>query len=260
MWYNEIMKIVTYNINGARASMKHGIVDWIRSVHADIICIQEIRANKDVCAEIFKDCGYQTIINPAHKKGYSGTMVLTKIKPLSIKFGFGFLDEEGRVITLDFGSFKLVNAYIPNGSSRLDVKLKFVKKFIDYISFLEKEKPVIICADMNTAQTELDLTNPKSCVNHSGFLQEERVLQKKIFDCNFVDILREKHHNELLITWRSYRSRILGDDFGWKFRFDYIYCSDRLFSIVQSANILNLEYSDHLPILVDFGDIYANKQ
>ena len=123
---------------------------------------------------------------------------------------------------------------------------------------LSKLKPVILCADMNTAQTELDLTNPKQCAKVSGFLDIERELQKTIFQYDMVDALREKHRDDLLITWRSYKSRQIGGDYGWKFRFDYIYCSKSISEFLKSAEVLDLEYSDHLPIVIEWRDNNEN--
>lgn len=248
------MKIITYNINGVRAASRLGIAEWLKGCGADFICLQEVRAAEPVCKELLSGLGYNIVCNSGERAGYSGTAISCKNVPQKVQFGINNADIEGRTITLFYQDFILVNSYIPNGGSRLSFKLQFVQELLDYVCELQKQKPVILCADMNTAQTDLDLTHPKQCTSKSGFLPQERELQSKFLECGFVDAYRLLHPDNLCITWRSYRSRNLGGDFGWKFRFDYIYVSKSLQNKISAAEILELEYSDHLPIVVDLSE------
>lgn len=264
-FYGEIMKIVSYNINGIRASSSKGLIDWIRDENADIYCFQEVRADGKTVNQIFSStrqislfspiCAfpYKIITNCGKRPGYAGTMILTKTEPLKIVQGIEQDDDiEGRTLTLYFKDFVLINSYVPNGNTRLDFKYEYIKKLQTYILNLSKTHNVIFCSDFNIAHTPLDLTHPKECSKHSGFLLEERdVLSKFIENLNLIDTLRYFHNSELLITWRSYRSLTEKNYNAWKYRFDYILASKTFEQNLLSSNVLDVNYSDHLPIIME---------
>jgi exodeoxyribonuclease-3 len=222
---------------------------------ADIVCLQEVRAQEDVCKEILKDFkNYNIYYNCGIKKGYSGTILMSKNKVIDIKFGFsGNDDNEGRLITAQFENFILLNCYVPNGGSRLEYKMKYLKQLIAKLKKLNKENNIILCCDINIGHKEIDVNKPKVMSNKSGFLKEERKVIDKLIKNKFIDSFRYLNNDKIQFTWRSYRSRKMNNDFGWRFRFDYIFVSDELKSKISKCESLDLVYSDHLPVILEIN-------
>lgn len=257
------MKIVSYNINGIRSSTSKGLLDFIQIENADIYCFQEVRASEKVVHNIissqnqvslFKPIAtfpYNVITNCGNVPGYAGTMILSKKKPKKVVLGIDGEDFEGRTITAYYDNFILVNSYVPNGS-RLDVKYDYLDALERHISNLIKENDVIFCSDFNIAHTRLDLTQPDKCSTRTGFLPKEREVFDRFMDnLIFTDAVRYLHDDELLITWRPYKSTPENNEFA-KYRFDYILCSSNIESKIKSAEIKECPYSDHIPVIVDF--------
>ncbi len=263
------MKIVTYNVNGIRASFKLGLLDFLNDFDADIYCLQEVRANEQIAKSLF-DCGqvslfeksnekcekYYKIYNTGNVAGYAGTMILSKIKPNKVETTMGefWQDAEGRTTTCYFDDFVVVNAYIPNGNSRLDFKMQYLDALTKYLKKLEKDFNVICVGDFNIAHNEIDLTNPKECKNKSVFLPIEREAFSKILDVGYVDCFRYLNKDKVEYTWRSYNSRkatnnTLNRNF-YKYRIDYIISTKGIKPL--DCEILDLEYSDHLPVVLTF--------
>ncbi len=244
-------KFYSWNINGLRAILKKGeFQKFILKYQPDILCLQETRLNSSV--EIpFKAYTYW---NFADKKGYSGTLSATKIEPLAVFYGISNkeFDSEGRVITLEFNHFFLVNVYVPNAGrdlNRLSFRQRWDMAFLNYIKALDSKKPVIICGDFNVAHKEIDLKNPKANMNNAGFTNEEREDFQKFIDNGFIDSFREFNKEGGNYTWWSYRFNARARDIGW--RIDYFLISMRLRPNLKSAEILSDVYgSDHCPVNV----------
>ena len=268
------MKIVTYNINGIRAATKFGLLEWIEKEDADIYCFQEVRANEDKTREIFKDelqqtlffdkkesplDKFQKIYNCGKIPGYAGTMILSKHSPSLIKHDMDefWTDNEGRTTTIIFEAQKLaiVNAYIPNGNSRLEFKMRYLDALTKYLAKLKSQYLVICLGDFNIAHNEIDLTNPKECRNKSVFLPIEREAFGKLLNLGFVDCFRDLYPEEIAYSWRSYRSRMdnipSSNKNFWKYRIDYIiYTKGKLKAL--DCMMPDLVYSDHLPVIANF--------
>ena len=263
------MKIISYNINGIRASMKLGLLDWIVSSDVDVFCLQEIRANEKITREIFADDEQVSLFDESGKgypfykfyncgqiPGYAGTMILSKISPDNVIYGIGdsLIDNEGRVMTAFYGNLAIVNAYIPNGNSRLDFKMRFLEKLTDYLNQLKANYSVVCVGDFNIANDEIDLTNPKECKNKSVFLPIERTAFKKILSLGYVDTFRTLYPEKREYTWRSYRSRqeTLPENHynAWKYRIDYALLYNKDNYKIKECDILDLPYSDHLPVIL----------
>ena len=249
------MKIISYNLNGLRAATKLNVLDWLKQENADIICLQEVRAEQKICEEILKEMNeYSIIYNCSEKKGYSGTITLSKKKPKEIQLGFSTnnKDIEGRTILTIFDDFVVINSYIPNGSQRLEFKKAFFKELTNFMNKLLKiHKRIILCCDANIAHNEIDVNKPKETSKKSGFLIEERKLMSKLLEKDFFDTFRRLNPDLIQYTWRSYRARNENNDFGWRFRFDYIICSNELQKDIRKCYSLDLEYSDHLPVILE---------
>ena len=204
------MKLVSWNVNGIRACVKKGFLDYFKDVDADIFCLQETKLQEGQISLELE--GYHQYWNYALKKGYSGTAIFTKEKPLSVKYGVGELDEEpeGRIITLEFEKFYMVNVYTPNAKrdlSRLDYRLEWEDEMINYLKELDLVKPVIFCGDLNVAHQEIDLKNPKTNIGNSGFTNEERGKMTELLDAGFIDTFRHFYPDqEGAYTWWSYMS------------------------------------------------------
>ena len=269
------MKIVSYNINGIRSATKNGPLAWIEKSDADIYCFQEVRASEETTREIFNDrlqtsfledervhilSNYNIFYNCGFVPGYAGTMVLTKKHPSTVQYDMGELwkDVEGRTTTIFFDDFKLavVNAYIPNGNSRLEFKMEYLKALTQYLKDLKRNYSVICVGDFNIAHNEIDITHPKECKNRSVFLPIEREAFSKILSLGYVDCFRSLHTKERCYSWRSYRSRWNSDQMNdtkvtfWKYRIDYIISTDDL--VFDQCEIPELMYSDHLPVIANF--------
>lgn len=253
------MKIISYNINGIRAALKKNLINWIESESPDIICFQEIKANKEQFDfEIFNSLGYYNFWFSAQKKGYSGVAILSKIEPKKIKYGTGInhIDFEGRVIRADFEKFSVISLYLPSGTNnlRLNYKLKFMDDFLDYINKLKQEFPnLIICGDYNICHQSIDIHNPIRNKNTSGFLPEEREWMSSFTDMGFIDSFRINNKEPHNYTWWSYRARAREKNLGW--RIDYIMIADSLSSNFKNSLILSKAvHSDHCPVLLELAD------
>ena len=245
------MKFISWNVNGLRACMQKGFLDFFQEIDADIFCLQETKLQE---GQIALDLpGYHQYWNYAVKKGYSGTAVFTKKEPLSVTYGIGIEehDQEGRVITLEFEDFFFVTVYTPNSQSelkRLDYRMKWEDDFREYLQELDKEKPVIMTGDLNVAHEEIDLKNPKTNKKNAGFTQEERDKFTELLGAGFVDSFR--YLNPELAgayTWWSYRFKAREKDAGW--RIDYFVVSERWKEKIEDAIIYKTVMgSDHCPI------------
>ena len=248
------MKLVSWNVNGIRACLKKGFMDFFNDIDADIFCIQETKANPDqVELEI---PGYTQYWNSAEKKGYSGTLVLVKDSPISVKNDLGIEkhDSEGRVIALEYPKFYLVTVYTPNSKRDL-LRLEYREKewdidFLNYVIGLEKTKPVIFCGDLNVAHKEIDLKNPKSNKRNAGFTIEERQGFDNIVNHGFIDTFRHFNNEGDNYTWWSYMGQSRDRNVGW--RIDYFCISDILSSNLKVASIHpQIMGSDHCPVSIE---------
>jgi exodeoxyribonuclease-3 len=247
------MKLVSWNVNGLRACLRKGFMDFFREADADIFSVQETKLQE---GQVELDLeGYEQYWNYAVKKGYSGTAVFTKRAPLSVTYGIGIEehDQEGRVITLEFDAFYLVNVYTPNsqrGLTRLDYRMVWEDDFREYVLQLDTHKPVILCGDKNVAHREIDLKNPKTNKKNAGFTQEERQKITELLDVGFVDTFRHFYPDkEEAYTWWSYMSRARERNIGW--RIDYFIVSQSIIHQVKDAHIHSeVMGSDHCPISI----------
>ena len=244
------MKLMSWNVNGIRAALNKGFLEVVGNRLPEIVCLQETKAQPEQ-VEINLD-GYEQVWNSAEKKGYAGTAVFTKIMPISTYYGIGIPehDKEGRVITLEFPVFFLVNVYTPNaqrGLTRLDYRMQWDKDFLEYLKTLEKTKPIILCGDLNVAHQEIDLANPKSNRRNAGFTDEERQGFSNILEEGFVDTFRMFNKDPGQYTWWSYRSNARSKNIGW--RIDYFCCSHGLAKRIENSSIMpDVMGSDHCPI------------
>lgn len=253
------MNIISYNLNGIRAAMKKGFAEWLAEENPDIIAIQETKATEDVvdCLPLLK-LGYELYWFSAEKKGYSGVAVFTKIKALQVHYGNQYEQSnfEGRVIRLDFEHFTLVNAYFPSGTSgelRQTYKYQWLDEFYTYINELKKEQPnLVICGDYNICHKAIDIHDPVSNKNSSGYLPEERAWMDKWFDAGLVDAFRVFNQNPHEYSWWSLRAASRERNKGW--RIDYISVSEPLKNKLKGAAILQqVKHSDHCPVRVGIG-------
>lgn len=245
------MKIISWNVAGFRACLKKGFEDFFYEVDADIYCLQEVKALEEQID--FNPNGYYCYLNPAEKKGYSGTMIYTCYEPISVTYGIGIEehDNEGRVITLEFDNFYLVNQYVPNVKrdlSRLDYRMKWEEDLKKYLKKLEEKKPVVICGDFNVAHQEIDIKNAKANRGNAGFTDEERDKFSRLLDSGFIDTYRYFNKDkDDAYTWWSYMGCAREKNVGW--RIDYFLVSKDIINKVKEANIYNDVYgSDHCPI------------
>ncbi|EDY34667.1 exodeoxyribonuclease III [Aciduliprofundum boonei T469] len=245
--------LISWNVNGIRACVRNGFLDFLEKYKPDILALQEIKATEDnVPMEVRYYPDYHKYWNPAKKKGYAGTALFTKIEPLNVKFGIGEdkFDSEGRVITAEYEKFYLVNAYFPNsqhGLTRLDFKIEFDKLIHSYLNELRKKKPVILCGDFNVAHKEIDLANPKQNVKNAGFTPQERAWMDKFLQDGYIDTFRMFTKEGGHYTWWTYRFKARERNIGW--RVDYFVVSEELKDKVKSSWILSEVYgSDHAPI------------
>ncbi|MBQ3105491.1 MAG: exodeoxyribonuclease III [Lachnospiraceae bacterium] len=248
------MKLVSWNVNGIRACVTKGFVESFREIDADVFCIQESKLQE---GQIELELpGYYQYWNYAVKKGYSGTAVFTKEEPLSVSYGMGIEehDQEGRVITLEFSDFYLVNVYTPNsqeGLARLDYRMKWEADFLSHLKKLTEHKPVAVCGDMNVAHKEIDLKNPKNNRRNPGFTDEERECMTKLLSQGFIDTFRYFYPDrEGIYSWWSYRFQSRAKNTGW--RIDYFLASQGLEGRLKDADILtDVMGSDHCPVVLE---------
>lgn len=252
------MKVVSWNVNGIRACVKKGFSDFFEHAQADIFCVQEIKCQEGQIDLSFD--GYESYWNYAEKKGYSGTAVFTKKTPLSVRYGLNDLDHEaeGRVLTLEFEEFFLVNCYTPNSQrdlARLSFRLAWEDELLEHLQWLDAIKPVIYCGDLNVAHEEIDIRNVKSNIGNSGFTNEERGKMTRLLDTGFIDTFRFMNPDlEGSYTWWSYMRDVRARNIGW--RIDYIIISERLQSALEATAIHSeIMGSDHCPISAEL-EIY----
>ena len=245
--------LVSWNVNGIRAAVRNGFLEFLEKYNPDILALQEIKAKEDnVPMEVRYYEGYHKYWNPAERKGYAGTALFTKIKPLNVKFGIGDerFDLEGRAITAEYEKFFLVNAYFPNaqhGLTRLDFKLEFDNEIHQYLNSLRKEKPVVLCGDFNVAHKEIDLANPKQNEKNAGFTSEERAWMDKFLQDGYVDTFRMFTKEGGHYSWWTYRFKARERNIGW--RVDYFVVSEELRNKVKKSWIMSEVYgSDHAPV------------
>ena len=252
------MKLISWNVNGLRAVYKKGFLDFFNEVDADIFCIQETKMQE---GQIELDLPqYIEYFNYAIRKGYSGTSIFTKQKPISVSYGIGIEehDQEGRVITLEFEEFYLVNCYTPNSGrelARLGYRMIWEDAFRDYLKKLDKFKPVVLCGDLNVAHKEIDLKNPKTNRKNAGFTDEERNKMSELLESGFTDSYRYLYPDkEGAYTWWSYMGHARDKDIGW--RIDYFLTSNRIQKNIKEAYIYkDIFGSDHCPVGLELGGL-----
>ena len=244
------MKLISWNVNGLRACEGKGFSEIFKNLDADFFCLQETKMQEGQLDLKFD--GYNSYWNYADKKGYSGTAIFTRHKPLNVSYGLGIdkHDHEGRVITLEMDDFFLVTVYTPSsqdGLKRLDYRMEWEEDFRAYIVELDKKKPVIICGDMNVAHEEIDLKNPKSNRRNAGFTDEEREKFTSLLNCGFIDTFRSLYPEQITYSWWSYRFQARQKNAGW--RIDYFVISERLAGSIIDAKIhTDIMGSDHCPV------------
>ena len=248
------MKLISWNVNGLRACLGKGFQDVFHTLDADMFCLQETKMQP---GQAQVDCdGYEEYWYSAEKKGYSGTALFTKRKPLEVVCGIGMEqhDHEGRVITAEYEEFYLVTCYTPNSQNelkRLDYRMQWEDDFRDYLKELDAVKPVILCGDLNVAHEEIDLKNPKTNRKNAGFTDEERAKMTELLAAGFTDSFRHLHPDATdIYSWWSYRFKARQNKAGW--RIDYFIVSDRIKDKIQKAEILtDIMGSDHCPVLLE---------
>jgi exodeoxyribonuclease-3 len=250
------LNILSWNINGIRAAVRKGFVDFLKKQQPDILCLQEIKiAEKTRLETEFDFADYQEFWNSAERPGYSGTAILVrdglKVSMLP-KLSW---DTEGRIIALDIGKYYLVNIYFPNANSeltRMDFKMEFNDKLLKYLKKLETKKPVIVTGDYNVAHNEIDLARPKANIGNAGFTEEERSWMNEFLDAGFKDTFRELHPDKIQYSWWSYRANARANNVGW--RIDYFCVTAKILSKVSKAFILDhIEGSDHAPVGIEIN-------
>lgn len=245
------MKLISWNVNGLRAAMGKGFMDTFAQLDADAFCLNETKLQP---GQIELDLpGYHQYWNSAEKKGYSGVAVFTRQEPLSVRYGIGVdeFDHEGRVLTLEMPQFYLVSCYTPNsqdGLKRLEYRMRWEDAFLSYLKSLEREKPVVLCGDLNVAHQEIDIKNPKSNRMNAGFTDQEREKMTRLLNAGFVDTFRALHPDETgAYSWWSYRFHARENNAGW--RIDYFIVSESLREHVREAAIHpEIFASDHCPV------------
>lgn len=245
------MKLISWNVNGLRACVKKGFMDYFNEVDADMMCLQETKLQEgQIDLELE---GYHQYWNYAEKKGYSGTAIFTKMEPISVHYGMGIEDHdnEGRMITLEFDDFYLINVYTPNsqrGLARLDYRMEWEDDFRKYIEDLDEKKPVIVCGDLNVAHNEIDLKNPSSNRKNAGFTDEERGKMTELLGAGFIDSFRHFYPDKKdAYTWWSYITKARDRNAGW--RIDYFIVSRNMKDRMKSADIhSDILGSDHCPV------------
>ena len=251
------MKIISWNVNGIRSAGGKGFAKWFEAVGADIVCIQETKANPEqLDALLLNPLKYHSFWHSAQKPGYSGTAIYSKKEPLSVKNGIGVpaIDNEGRVLVAEYRDFTLINTYFPNSQrehTRLDYKLEFCDQILKYCNRLKKAgKNLVLCGDFNIAHKEIDLKNPKSNQDNAGFLPEERAWMTKFLDAGYVDTFRYFNQEPGNYTWWSYRPGVREKNIGW--RLDY-HCVNEEFKdrLKKTTHQCEIKGSDHCPVLLE---------
>ncbi|HEY5369032.1 MAG TPA: exodeoxyribonuclease III [Hanamia sp.] len=252
------MRIISYNVNGIRAAVKKGFIDWLNTSPADIVCIQEVKAHEaDIDLVAIESAGYRPFFFTAQKKGYSGVGILSKIEPNNVEYGHGVeqSDFEGRVLRADFGDVTIINAYFPSGTTgevRQSYKYIWLDEFLDYLNELKKtRKKLIVCGDYNIAHKEIDIHNPVSNKKSSGFLPEERAWFDKFLSNGFTDSFRFLNKEPDQYSWWSVmRPSVRLENKGW--RIDYISVTNNLAEQIKAVKIFpDVKHSDHCPVFLD---------
>lgn len=250
------MRLISWNVNGLRACVNKGFLDFFKEIDADIFCIQESKLQEGQIQLELE--GYHQYWNYAVKKGYSGTAIFTKAEPLSVTYGIGKEehDQEGRVITLEFSEFYMVTVYTPNSQNelaRLSYRMEWERDFLAYLKELETRKPVVFCGDLNVAHQEIDLKNPKTNRKNAGFTDEEREKFSQLLDAGFIDTFRYFYpEQEQIYSWWSYRFKAREKNAGW--RIDYFCVSEALKDRLEDAKIhTEIMGSDHCPVELDIN-------
>lgn len=251
------MRIITYNVNGIRSAMSKGLIEWMKVTQPDVLCLQEIKANPEQVGLLeFEELGYKTYWYPAQKKGYSGVAIFTKLTPKNVEYGCGIpeYDFEGRVIRVDFDDVSVMSVYHPSGSSgddRQAFKMKWLEAFTNYTNELRKRIPnLVLSGDYNICHKAIDIHNPKSNANTSGFLPEERAWMDRFVGEGYVDSFRHFNQDPYHYSWWSYRAGSRGKNLGW--RIDYNFTTENLKHRLRKAAILaDAMHSDHCPVLLE---------
>lgn len=244
------MRFISWNVNGLRACVGKGFEESFSKLDADFFCLQETKMQADQLDLQFP--GYESFWNFADKKGYSGTAIYTRQKPIQVTYGIGIdeHDHEGRVITMEMEDFYLITCYTPNsqdGLRRLDYRMKWEDDFMDYLKRLDAVKPIILCGDLNVAHEEIDLKNPKTNRKNAGFTDEERAKMTRLLSNGFIDSFRQLYPEQVTYSWWSYRFRAREKNAGW--RIDYFIVSERILQRIKDAKIhTEILGSDHCPV------------
>lgn len=254
---DDSMKLITWNVNGLRAARKKGFDDFFIQSNADIFAIQETKMQED--QKDFNFEGYHEYWNDADKKGYSGTLIYTKRKPISVTYGIDGVgyNDEGRIVTLEFERFYFVNVYVPNARpelARIDYRVDFEDRFRDYLVRLDQVKPVVLCGDLNVAHQEIDLKNPQANRKNPGFSDEERGKFQELLDAGFVDTFRYLYPDTVKYTWWSYRFNARLNNAGW--RIDYFVVSKSIVDRIIDVELMNeIHGSDHCPVMIELKEL-----
>ncbi len=251
------MKVISYNVNGIRAALSKGLLEWIQQENPDVLCLQETKAQPDqIDLSVFSGLGYSGYLHSAEKKGYSGVAIFTKVKPDQVVVGMNhpLYDSEGRVIRADFGDVSVMSVYVPSGSSgdvRQAFKMDFLRAFLPFIEDVKKERPnLIVCGDYNICHKPIDINHPERQVGVSGFLPEERSWMDDYEASGMVDSFRVFDQSPERYSWWSYRGGARSRNAGW--RIDYHWVTEPLRDRLVSASILtDVVHSDHCPVLVE---------
>ena len=248
------MKLVSWNVNGLRACLNKGFADFFAAANADIVCIQETKMQPGQAEVNF--AGYEQFWNSAEKKGYSGTAVFSRTQPLAVSYGMGLPehDQEGRIITLEYDEFQLVNVYTPNsqrGLSRLEYRLQWEDDFRAYVGRLDRKKPVVVCGDLNVAHQEIDIKNPAANKNNAGFTPQERGKMTELLASGLTDSFRYLYPDRRdVYSWWSYMGNARERNVGW--RIDYFLVSRQIQNRIREAAIrMEVPGSDHCPVVLD---------
>ncbi len=255
-----MLRVISINLNGIRSAAKKGFFNWLASQNADVVCVQEVKAQEaDIADALFKPEGYHSYFHFAEKKGYSGVGIYTKQKPLSVVTGLGWpdADQEGRYVEVNFADLAIVSLYMPSGTSgehRQAIKFDFLKRFKDHLLKLrEEKKELIICGDWNIAHRQIDLKNWRGNQKNSGFLPEERAWMDELFgSMGFVDAFRQINQEEEQYTWWSNRGQAWAKNVGW--RIDYHVVTPGLRDAIKAVSIYkDTRFSDHAPLIIDYA-------
>ena len=248
------MKLVSWNVNGLRACLNKGFADFFAAADADIVCIQETKMQPGQAEVGF--AGYEQFWNSAVKKGYSGTAVFSRLQPLAVSYGMGVAehDQEGRIITLEYDEFQLVNVYTPNsqrGLARLEYRLQWEDDFRVYVGQLDRKKPVVVCGDLNVAHREIDIKNPAANKNNAGFTPQERAKMTELLEAGLTDSFRHLYPDRRdAYSWWSYMGNARERNVGW--RIDYFLVSRQIQNQIREAEIrMEVQGSDHCPVVLE---------